>query len=737
MFGTVFFVVLAGLSITSNLNDLGIASDNVAHSQRIVSVIDKVFGGLRDAEADQKGYIITGDADYLQPYSKALNDLPSHLKALHALVNENPSSETSVLMQRLDAAITQKLHSLHQISEEITSSSSRDLGYIIKKNDNPKLMDSIRSLTSQLHGIEEQRLTDQKERFNQIQQVCWKVAIITVFSAIILILLTVYLHKIYYANQERLFASDQSRLTAEEALNRSEQQLRILTDTLPQMIWSTDAHGYHDYFNERWYEYTCMPRTGAQGWNWKEYLHPGDFERTLVVWNESLATGKMYEIEYRFKDGKTGEYRWFIGRALPIYNNEGKIIRWFGSCTDVHDQKTLGEEREQFLISERQARADAERAVSQKDEFVAVLSHELRGPLNAILGWTQLMQATNVPQETAKRGVGIIERNARIQAQLISDLFDIHRISTGKLTINQKELQLRSVLDNACDAILPQSDAKGITLHRDFISDLILVSGDDARLNQVITNLLTNSVKFTPEKGVIDVRLTAADDSATITISDNGIGIDAVNLPLIFQRYRQGESGTGRKHGGLGLGLAIVKSIVEMHGGEVSASSEGIGHGSTFTIVLPRTQMVRPQTQAVSGMEPLKSSSRLLHKHILFIEDQDDAREAVTHILGEYGAVVHSARSAHEALNLLSRLSPDLIISDISMPDMDGYSFIREVRKLHPAIPALALTAYSREEDRTKALQSGFNAHMAKPVDSVKLIAALSPLVGSIEIEAA
>lgn len=527
---------------------------------------------------------------------------------------------------------------------------------------------------------------------------------------------------------------------SEKALRESEEKLKAITDTMPQIVWSTRADGYHDYFNERWYEYTGMPRTGDQGFNWKDYLHPDDFERAQKVWNRSLETGEIYEIEYRFRRAADGEYRWFIGRAVPIKDQDGNITRWFGTCTDVDDQYRMMKEREELLESERTARAEAERAVRQKDEFVATLSHELRAPLNAILGWTQIIKKSEPEDPTLQKGLTVIERNVRTQEQLISDLFDMNRIVAGKMRLDIGQVDISQVIENATESISHAAAAKNIQVQTLIDSSTVNILGDKERLQQVFWNLLSNAVKFTPKNGHINVLVKRVESHLQITVADDGEGIEPEFLAFMFDRYRQADGTTTRKHGGLGIGLSIVKNIIELHGGRIAVASEGKGKGTTFIVRLPIASALRTM---FDGTDVLQSDvvfeERLTDVSILVVDDEADSRELVERILTQYNARVILAGSVDEAIEKFKREKPHIIISDIGMPEKDGFQFIRELRRLENGrrTPAIALTAFARSEDRTRIMREGFQAHVTKPVEAAELIATLISFVKlNSEIEA-
>ena len=529
------------------------------------------------------------------------------------------------------------------------------------------------------------------------------------------------------------------RKHAAEALRLSEQRLRQMADTMAHMIWVTRPDGYHEWFNRRWYEFTGVPEGSTDGEEWNGVFHPDDQARARAKWPQSLETGDSYEIEYRLRH-HSGEYRWVLGRALPIRNERGHIERWFGTCTDIHAMRQLVDEREHLLQSEQAARIEAERASRMKDEFLATLSHEIRTPLNAILGWATMLRSGRFSADGAAEGLEIIERNARVQTQMIEDLLDMSRIISGKLRLDVQRIDLADVIRAAAETVAPAAGAKDI--HVQLVLDPLVgpVSGDPNRLQQVFWNLLSNAIKFTPKGGRVQVLLERINSQLEVSVIDTGEGIDPVFLPHVFDRFRQADATTTRRHGGLGLGLAIVKQLTELHGGTIRAKSPGKGHGATFIASLPLTVIhpeVEPQPPrrhpAADPTPPMVDGSvPIAGVRVLVVDDEPDARALLRRLFEERDAVVSTASSAAEALLVLQAQRPDVLVSDVGMPNEDGYSLIRRVRALAPEhggrTPAIALTAYARAEDRVRALVAGFQHHLSKPIEPMELIAVVASL---------
>ena len=436
-----------------------------------------------------------------------------------------------------------------------------------------------------------------------------------------------------------------------------------------------------------------------------------------------------FETVRRAKDGRLLDVSLTVS---PVRDSSGCVVGASKIARDISDQKHAAAERERLLEAERVARAEAERASRLKDDFVAMVSHELRTPLNAMLGWTQLMtRARNDPAVIA-RGLDVVARNTRLQAQLISDLLDISRIVAGKLQLDTRTVDLRAIVGQAFETIEEEARTQGVEIEGELDEGASLVWGDPSRLQQVFWNLLSNAIKFTPRGGRVRVRLRFGGSHAHLEVADNGAGIRADALPHVFDRFHQADRSITRRFGGLGLGLAIVRHLVELHGGQVEAASEGEGKGATFTVTLPvvgdavdheRRKERREATDVSVGLETIR---------LLVVEDEADTLEFLRRLLTTHGATVLTAVNAGEALLLMRDEKPDLLISDIGLPEVDGYDLIQRVRReASPGrdIPAIALTAYARSEDRTRALRAGYQAHIAKPVEPNELLAMIASFV--------
>jgi PAS domain S-box-containing protein len=438
----------------------------------------------------------------------------------------------------------------------------------------------------------------------------------------------------------------------------------------------------------------------------------------------------------------------------PIMDASGQVIGASKVARDISERKKSEEalkrameeaevanrERLQLLDSEREARAQAERASRMKDEFLATLSHELRTPLNAVLGWANILRHGNLQGEELKQGLDIIERNARVQAQIIEDLLDMSRIISGKVRLDVQWIDLSAVLNESIETLRSTAQAKGVYLQAWLDPFARPIYGDPNRLQQVFWNLLNNAIKFTPKDGKVEVLLKHASTEVQVSVIDTGEGIAPEFLPFIFDRFQQGDASTTRRHGGLGLGLAIVKQLVELHGGNVRVQSDGLRKGATFSVRLPLTAIYseperedHPPETTPRENPPMPEVS-LADIQVLVVDDEVDARDLVKKLLEMAGATVSMAGSASEAMEHILARRPDVLVCDIGMQEEDGYSLIRRLRAIEKkeegVLPAVALSAYARSEDRTKAIRSGFQIHLAKPVEPAELLAVISSLAG-------
>jgi PAS domain S-box-containing protein len=538
-------------------------------------------------------------------------------------------------------------------------------------------------------------------------------------------------------------AADAAEASARE-LRAREAALRTLADTMPILAWYANPDGYVPWFNRRWYEYTGKTLEQQEGWKWESVHDPDDLPRVVAKWRAALASGEPWEDQFRLR-GQDGQFRWFLSRAVPLRDDSGRVVRWFGTNVDIDDQKRAAEERLRLLASERKARNEAEAADRLKDEFLATISHELRTPLNAILGWSSLLRRGPRDDKSIDRALATIERNAKTQARLIDDILDVSRIITGKLRLDLRRVDMNAIARAAVDVVRPAADAKRVHVEVDLPPEegVDRLVGDADRLQQVVWNLLSNAVKFTPPEGTVSLRVEQVGSTERVTVRDTGVGIAPEHLPFIFERFAQVDSSTTRRQTGLGLGLAIVRHLAEMHGGTVTAQSGGLGLGTAFTVTLPigAVHQAQAETETETEAETMASTtasqppSALAGVKVLVVDDEEDSRLLIQSALERVGACVSTAASAEAAVAFIESHAVDVMISDIGMPDEDGYRLMRRVRALPKSrggeVPALALTAYARGEDVMRARQAGYQMHLPKPADVDELTRAVARLAPS------
>lgn len=439
-------------------------------------------------------------------------------------------------------------------------------------------------------------------------------------------------------------------------------------------------------------------------------------------------------LEMVSNSGAAAGRSWLTG-IFPVRDAQGEVALAGAVLVEITERRALEEQKAALLERERSARLEAERAATLKDEFLATLSHELRTPLNAVLGWTTIARRTPGCPTTLERPLEVIERNARAQAQLIEDLLDISRIVSGKMRLAASAVQLSSVVNAALMAVAPAAEAKQIQIHVDVPEQLPTIVADAARIQQVVWNLLSNAVKFTRKGGHVSVRVQRTGEGLELSVQDDGVGIAPDFLPHVFDRFRQADASSTRRHGGLGLGLAIVKQLVELHGGSVAAESAGADQGSRFVVNLPIAPEMTASVRHPSS-DPV-TDDVLRGLRVLVVDDDADAREFVATALSHQNAEVAVASNVDEALTVLAREVVDVLVSDIGMPGKDGYDLIREVRAQGRSVPALAVTAFARAEDRERVLRAGFQMHLPKPLDTEELALAIATLAGRLEPAAA
>jgi PAS domain S-box-containing protein len=488
-----------------------------------------------------------------------------------------------------------------------------------------------------------------------------------------------------------------------------------VTEFIPQQVWTATADGALDYVNTRVTSFFGATMEQVIGWGWKELVHPEDLPEAIELWVRSLKTGEPDEVEFRLWCAPKQEYRCHLAQALPMRAEDGTILKWFGTNTDISQRKQAEVERDEAL-------AEARRANEAKNEFLAVLSHELRTPLNPVLLAVSALETDPHLPAPVRADITMIRRNVELEARLIDDLLDFTRIANGKLQLRLEAVEANALVERALDVVRgdPSLTMPRVILDPDAAKDRL--HADSSRLLQIIWNLVKNAAKFTPAEGVIRIR-SSNPDAATwrLEVSDTGRGISPEALPLIFGAFEQGPRDPALSLGGLGLGLAISRAITEFHAGRLSAKSEGAGRGALFTLDLP-LDLSGATVPAPSSAAPLDRAGAL---RILIVEDHETSGLIVERLLRRKGHACRLARSAGQALLLASEASFDLVVSDIGLPDRSGFELMRELQARH-GLSGIAMSGYGMETDVTEGRQAGFLVHLTKPLDIQQLHAAIA-----------
>jgi PAS domain S-box-containing protein len=541
------------------------------------------------------------------------------------------------------------------------------------------------------------------------------------------------------------------RRFAQELLRRQAELLRVTLASIGDAVLTTDADRNVIYLNTVAQNLTGWKQEDAIGKPFTMVFKIINDQTRELVYDpvESVfSEGKMVRLANRtILISRDGNERPIDDSAAPIRDDNGRIIGVVLVFRDITERKRAEVEREQLLERAQAAQYEAEQANRLKDEFLATASHELRTPLTAVVGWSRMLRSGKLDQDTRAQALEAIERNAKLQTKLIEDLLDISRIITGKIILDRQPIEMAHVINDAVNTVRPAAEAKNITIETSFDSQAEPVLGDANRLQQVVWNLLSNAVKFTPKDGHISVALRSINSLIEISVSDSGDGISPEFLPYVFERFRQADARTTRMHGGLGLGLAIVRHLIELHGGTVSAQSEGEGQGAVFTLRLPvlgvgskesgvnKKAALASRYAVVMERLTIESPPKLDGVRVLIVDDDSDTRQMLDAVLSQCDAEVVMAESAAEALLEIGRRKPDVLVSDLGMPGQDGYELIKKIRVMETrlglmATPALALTAYAKSEDRVRALAEGYQVHLSKPVELAEFVLVVANLAG-------
>lgn len=736
------------------------------HTQEVLLQLDEMLTTAIDAETGARGFIITGNDSFLDSYNRAEQNVGGNLQRLRELINDNPHQTERFV--RLQDLINQKFGILKKLiqmrrTQSLAAAAEAD------KGQGKAVMDEIRALVGELKteetGLLKIRETELDSSLSSIYRVLFLGTLVGIVS-------------LGLANFA-IFRETKKRSLAENSLKDANRNLekRVEARTLELEKSNNDLkteiqkrEQSENVLRESQNRLALAMEAGRAGsfeWDvkndaieWSPEMEKmygiavGTFEGSFEAWAKRVEPEDVEIIEAEIKSAlenkldyyayefrailPDGTRRWLAGRAFFEYDAGGEARRMVGINVDINEIKQAEAEREELLKRERAARKDAEVANRLRDEFLATVSHELRAPLNSILGWSRLMQQGKLDENTTPKAIETIVRNAEAQNRLIEDLLDVSRIISGKLRLEVMTVKPTNVVESALETVRPAAEAKNIKLEVKEDAEISHISGDPNRLQQVIWNLLSNAIKFTPNDGRVRVEIERSDSNVEIRVRDTGVGIKEEFLPHVFDRFSQADTSSIRKFGGLGLGLAIVRHLTEMHGGTVYAESAGENKGSTFVVKLPLV-ISPPETdespneiqtdkyKAAAGL----SLDGLL---ILVVDDEEDTRQLLVQSLTNYGATVITASSAEAALDAIQTQKPDVLVSDIGMPDEDGYSLIRRVRQLENHIPAIALTAFTRAQDRMRSLGAGFQNHVSKPVEPDELATVVASLTGRLQM---
>jgi PAS domain S-box-containing protein len=712
------------------------AAARVEHTYGVLESIDRVVGRLVDAETSYRGYLLARRQNFLQPYKGVDAETHALLDRVDQLVADTPDQQMRA--RRLRALADAKLNEMTRVLALSDGGDVSGAIAAVAEGEGKRVMDDVRVVAADMGRAESSLLAQRSEQARLARRAALTFAVASLLVALAVAYVAVsvqrQLARRRVAFMEEMTARVEAQRQAEEAaadLVQIETFNRSILDNSGDCIQVLGPDGRVVLMNRPGMALLEVEDPDSvQGQQW------------TTTWNDdaSVAQHAIDDAAARgegrfhaFRPTVKGTPKWWDVIVTPIRDEAGSVQQLVTVSRDISEQKRAEQERALLLASERAARSEAERAARMKDDFVSTLSHELRTPLNAILGWIGVLKQQQSP-ETLAKAIDVIDRNSRRQSQMVDDLLDMSRIMSGKLRLDVQRLDVSSVIEEALASAQPAADAKGVRLVK-VLGSAAIVQGDPGRLQQVVWNLVTNAIKFTPRGGLVQVTLRKVSSHIHVQVSDSGQGIRADILPHIFQRFRQGDASATRHHGGLGLGLAIVKNLVEMHGGSVESASEGEGLGSVFTVRLPLAMAAAvPDSQDAPELAQGPLADLLDGLQVLVVDDEADARDVVQRLLEDAGAQVKTAETANEALTILDQgLAPDIILSDIGMPDQDGYDFMRRVRGMAgdiAEVPAAALTALARVEDRKRALMAGYQTHLAKPVDPSELVAMVASLTG-------
>lgn len=722
------------------------------HTQEVLKNLNSSLINIVNAETAVRGYIITSDDAFLEPYFKAEQKDGENIVRLRELLKDNPDQIERLNI--LETLFREKWRITKYQLETRRTKGDRAAMEIVATGEGKAAMDKIRTIIEEMQTVETTLL---RERESELKANFSRASLFLAIGSVAgIVLLALANFLIYKENRKRTFAEakiknanrdlekrvdERTKNLAEsnEALRHSEEFNRSIFESSPDCVKILDLEGNLISMNKNG---MCVMEIDDfapfVGKDWKNFWQGED--RPLVYETIASASAGRSGSFTAFCETAKGTPKWWEVSVAPVYDGKGEIVRLISVSREITERREAEKEKEKLLASEKQARREAETANRMRDEFLATVSHELRNPLNAMLGWARLLQKNQLDRENSQKAIETIVRNAESQNRLIEDLLDVSRIIAGKLRLDVSMINPAEFVESAIDTVKPAAEAKDIKIKTFIGKDLNNISGDSNRLQQVVWNLLSNAIKFTPKHGEVRITVDSIESLIEIKVEDNGLGISRDFLPHVFDRFRQADASTVRKFGGLGLGLAIVRHITEMHGGTVEVFSEGEGKGTTFTVKLP-IAAISIQADQVESTDQVEASAfikepsiNLKGLYILTVDDEADTCKLLEQVLTHYGAHVKTALSASVAMNEFLKQTPDILISDIGMPEEDGYSLIQKIRALPhengKQMPAIALTAFARPQDRMKALAAGFQTHVSKPVEPDELATVIASLTG-------
>jgi PAS domain S-box-containing protein len=717
----VVLIINAFLSYKAARN-LAESDELVSHTHQVLTQLEVTLSALKDAETGERGYIITGSEEYLEPYQKALAEIDDDIRKLKDLTADNPAQQAR--FPALRRKIADRLDSLKQGIDLTRNNDAEGARRLLASGVGKRMMDDLRQFINGMEAHENQLLAERiaESRRSQRDTILTFVVANIVACLVLLVVATLTISGI------------NARARSEQQVREQRQLLQVTLSSIADAVIACDTDGSITFLNPVAQTLTGWSQEEAEGQRLSKVFHIVNEDTRQEVENPALRAMREGTIvglaNHTVLLTKQGNAVPVDDAGAPIKTADGKMFGAILIFRDITSRRKAEQERARLLTEAENEREKAVAASRAKDEFLATLSHELRTPLTAVFGWVQLLQGQRIDDATRTKALEVIDRNIRVQNKLIDDLLNISQIIAGKLQIRREVIDPLDVVKATMETVRPSAEAKQIALRFESDPDVPAISADRARLQQIVWNLLSNAVKFTPKGGTVTVEVRRFRSNLQITVSDTGQGISPEFLPQVFNRFTQADASTTRRHGGLGLGLSLVLQLVELHGGTVSAQSEGIGYGSRFTVNLPVPGLIPPHPSA-DGPEKTAPSAVLEGVRVLLVEDEPDTREMIANVLQQFGASVVSASSASEALRqFVGGKPPNIVISDIGMPDMDGYELMAAIHAQTPqAPPAIALTAYAGAADKERALQSGFQAHISKPIELNRLISTIAGLL--------